>query len=76
MQTPGRGIGFPQQGEQRTVPSSWEIAMIQLGLHTDNWRALSGSFQAVCDAAVKYDLKHIEFAVIHGQYFTSVSAST
>ena len=43
--------------------------MIQLGLHTDNWRALSGSFEASCDAAVKYELEHIEFAVIHGQYF-------
>lgn len=43
--------------------------MIELGLHTDNWRALSGSFQAACEAAVKHGLKHIEFAVIHGQYF-------
>jgi len=43
--------------------------MIELGLHTDNWRALSGSFQAACDAAVKHGLEHIEFAVIHGQYF-------
>ncbi len=43
--------------------------MIQLGLHTDNWRVLSGSFEAACDAAVKYELEHIEFAVIHGQYF-------
>ena len=43
--------------------------MIELGLHTDNWRTLSGSFETACDAAVKYGLKHIEFAVIHGQYF-------
>ncbi len=43
--------------------------MIELGLHTDNWRALSGNFQAACDAAVRYGLQHIEFAVIHGQYF-------
>jgi len=43
--------------------------MIELGLHTDNWRALSGSFQAACEAAVKHGLQHIEFAVIHGQYF-------
>lgn len=43
--------------------------MIELGLHTDNWRTLSGSFQTACDTAVKYGLKHIEFAVIHGQYF-------
>jgi sugar phosphate isomerase/epimerase len=43
--------------------------MIELGLHTDNWRTLSGSFETACDAAVKFGLKHIEFAVIHGQYF-------
>ncbi|NQT17292.1 MAG: sugar phosphate isomerase/epimerase, partial [Planctomycetes bacterium] len=40
-----------------------------LGLHTDNWRVLSGSFKTATDAAVKYGLKHIEFAAIHGQYF-------
>jgi sugar phosphate isomerase/epimerase len=43
--------------------------MIELGLHTDNWRALSGSFQTACEAAVKHRLESIEFAVIHGQYF-------
>jgi len=43
--------------------------MIELGLHTDNWRPLSGNFQIAAETAVKYGLKHIEFAVIHGQYF-------
>jgi sugar phosphate isomerase/epimerase len=43
--------------------------MIELGLHTDNWRALSGSFQTACEAAVRHRLEYIEFAVIHGQYF-------
>jgi len=43
--------------------------MIELGMHTDNWRTLSGSFEAACESAVKYNLEHIEFAVIHGQYF-------
>ena len=43
--------------------------MIELGLHTDNWRTLSGSFEAACESAVKYGLEHIEFAVIHGQNF-------
>ena len=43
--------------------------MIELGMHTDNWRSLSGSFKTAAEAAVKYGLKHIEFAVIHGQYF-------
>ena len=43
--------------------------MIELGLHTDNWRCLSGNFEAACESAVKYGLEHIEFAVIHGQNF-------
>jgi len=30
--------------------------MIELGLHTDNWRTLSGSFEAACESAVKYEL--------------------
>jgi sugar phosphate isomerase/epimerase len=43
--------------------------MIELGLHTDNWRPLSGNFKTAAESAVKYGLKHIEFAVIHGQNF-------
>lgn len=43
--------------------------MIELGMHTDNWRTLSGNFKAACESAVKYQLAHIEFAAIHGQYF-------
>jgi sugar phosphate isomerase/epimerase len=43
--------------------------MIQLGMHTDNWRTLSGSFRTAVESAVKYGLSHIEFGVIHGQYF-------
>ncbi len=43
--------------------------MIELGMHTDNWRALSGSFTAAVDSAVKHGLSHVEFGVIHGQYF-------
>jgi len=43
--------------------------MIELGLHTDNWRPLSGSFKTAAETAVKYGLRHLEFAVIHGQYF-------
>ena len=43
--------------------------MIELGMHTDNWRPLSGSFRTAAESAVKYGLKHLEFAVIHGQYF-------
>ncbi|MHB8900978.1 MAG: sugar phosphate isomerase/epimerase family protein [Thermoguttaceae bacterium] len=43
--------------------------MIQIGLHTDNWRTLSGSFQTAAESAVRHGIKHLEFAVIHGQYF-------
>ncbi|OHB67814.1 MAG: hypothetical protein A2V70_11055, partial [Planctomycetes bacterium RBG_13_63_9] len=43
--------------------------MIELGLHTDNWRPLSGSFQTAAESAVANGLEHIEFAVIHGQNF-------
>jgi sugar phosphate isomerase/epimerase len=45
--------------------------MIHLGMHTDNWRATSGSFQQAVEAAVKYKLTHIEFGTIHGQYFVN-----
>ncbi|MBM4001115.1 MAG: sugar phosphate isomerase/epimerase [Planctomycetes bacterium] len=43
--------------------------MIELGMHTDNWRVLSGNLRMAVASAVKYGLSHIEFGVIHGQYF-------
>lgn len=43
--------------------------MIHLGLHTDNWRPLSASFETAVDKIVATGLKHVEFAVIHGQNF-------
>jgi sugar phosphate isomerase/epimerase len=43
--------------------------MIYLGLHTDNWRPLSQSFEQSVDKIVASGLKHLEFAVIHGQNF-------
>jgi len=43
--------------------------MIQLGLHTDNWRPLSMSFEAAVDKIVAVGIKHLEFAAIHGQNF-------
>lgn len=43
--------------------------MIQLGMHTDNWRTLSGSFEAGVLSAEKYNLDHVECGIIHGQYF-------
>jgi len=43
--------------------------MIHIGLHTDNWRPLSLSFEAACEKIAALGIKHIEFAVIHGQNF-------
>ena len=43
--------------------------MIRLGMHTDNWRTLSGSFEAGCESAEKYGLDFVEAGIIHGQYF-------
>ena len=43
--------------------------MIELGMHTDNWRPLSQSFEFSVQKIVETGLKHVEFAVIHGQNF-------
>jgi sugar phosphate isomerase/epimerase len=43
--------------------------MIHLGLHTDNWRPLSQSFETAVEKIAATGIKHIEFAVIHGQNF-------
>lgn len=43
--------------------------MIHLGLHTDNWRPLSLSFEAAIEKIQPTGLKHIEFAALHGQNF-------
>jgi len=45
--------------------------MIQLGLHTDNWRPLSMGHDAAIAKIVAVGIKHIEFAVLHGQNFIS-----
>jgi sugar phosphate isomerase/epimerase len=45
------------------------MAMIELGLHTDNWRPLSGSFKTAAESAIKHGIEHLEFSAIHGQYF-------
>ena len=42
---------------------------IQLGMHTDNWRVLSGSFGQAVDSAVENKLKFIEFGITDGQNF-------
>ncbi len=43
--------------------------MIHLGMHTDNWRTLSGSFEQAVDCARRNGLEYIEFGVIDGQNF-------
>ena len=43
--------------------------MIHLGMHTDNWRTLSGSTADAGAAAKKHALKYIEFGVVDGQDF-------
>jgi sugar phosphate isomerase/epimerase len=43
--------------------------MIYLGLHTDNWRPLSMSFEAAAEKIAAAGIKHLEFAAIHGQNF-------
>jgi sugar phosphate isomerase/epimerase len=43
--------------------------MIQIGIHTDNWRPLSASFETACAKIAALGVRHIEFAVIHGQNF-------
>lgn len=43
--------------------------MIDIGLHTDNWRPLSVGFDAACQKIAAIGIKHIEFCAIHGQNF-------
>ncbi len=43
--------------------------MIHLGMHTDNWRTLSGSMADAVACAKHHGLKYIEFGVIDGQDF-------
>jgi sugar phosphate isomerase/epimerase len=42
---------------------------IQLGMHTDNWRPLSGSFDHALASAAEHRLSHIEFGLVDGQNF-------
>ena len=43
--------------------------MIELGLHTDNWRPLSHGYETAVAKIAATGLRHVEFAVIHGQNF-------
>ena len=42
---------------------------IKIGMHTDNLRSLSGSFEAGVDLGAKFHMPHVEFGVINGHYF-------
>src|SRR3954466_3714592 len=56
------------RAQQANTPAQ-EAIMIELGMHTDNWRTLNGNFPIAVESAVKHQLSHIEFGVIYGQYF-------
>lgn len=43
--------------------------MIHVGIHTDNWRPLGQSFESACEKIAALGVRHVEFAVIHGQNF-------
>ncbi len=43
--------------------------MLHLGMHTDNWRTLSGSMATAIESAKLHKLEYIEFGVIDGQDF-------
>jgi hypothetical protein len=43
--------------------------MIEIGIHTDNWRPLSVGFEGACEKIAAAGVKHIEFCAIDGQNF-------
>jgi len=43
--------------------------MLHLGMHTDNWRTLSGNLATAVESAKLHQLEYIEFGVIDGQDF-------
>ena len=51
------------------VSTGEELTDDSLGNAYRQLAVLSGNFQMAADTAVKYGLSHIEFGVIHGQYF-------
>ena len=44
---------------------------IRLGMHADNWRGQSKSFNDAVASAVKYKLKYLEAGTVYGYYFVS-----
>ena len=43
--------------------------MIKLGMHTDNWRVLSGGFETAIEKIAACGLSHVEYSVIYGLYY-------
>lgn len=43
--------------------------MLHLGMHTDNWRTISGNMATAVESARLHQLEYIEFGVIDGQDF-------
>ena len=44
---------------------------IRLGMHADNWRGQSGSFNDAVASAAKHGLKYLEAGTVFGYYFVS-----
>jgi sugar phosphate isomerase/epimerase len=47
------------------------IMAIRLGMHADNWRTRSGSFNDAVESAVKHDLGYLEAGIVDGQFFVT-----
>jgi hypothetical protein len=43
--------------------------MIELEVHTNNWRTLSGGFELAIEKTAMLGIKHAEFSIINGQYY-------
>lgn len=54
---------------KKTIKNQESRPSIQLGMHADNWRVLSGNLKQAVDSAVENKLDKIEFGLIDGQYF-------
>ena len=54
---------------RRDAPKPGAAGGIQLGMHTDNWRTLSGSFDQAVASAVEHKLGFLEFGLVDGQNF-------
>src|SRR6266545_4388469 len=67
MKSPARNRTSKSMPPPKAAPR--RRSRIQLGMHTDNWRPLSGSFEQAAASAVEHKLTHIEFGLVDGQNF-------